>query len=204
MLFTLEWLIALAGVSEAVSVEKRASNLSSTAQSYVTTSDSTNLIAPGQAPLSGTVDAACSLEAGSCITFAVDDSIDGYKQQITGFGGAFTDTTVAVLSALPETQLGAALQDLMADPSAGGNNFNLFRHTIGSTDLTPAGDAYTFDDSAIPDVYLSNFTLGLLGQKMLNLIAKSQSIYPAIKVIGSPWSPPGWMYVFYKPDCWSS
>lgn len=119
----------------------------------------------------------------------------GKKQTVKGFGAAVTDATVTAfnkLSASARTQL---LNDLMT-PS--GINFNLLRHTIASSDLS--GDpAYTYDDAGgNVDTSLVNFNLGDRGKAMASLLANMRKLQPSLTILGSPWSPPGWMKVSGK------
>lgn len=68
---------------------------------------------------------------------------------------------------------------------------SLFRHTIGASDLSPS--VYTYDDSYGTDTSLSNFGLTGAGSAMASLIAKFRSVSSDITLLGSVWSPPGWM-----------
>jgi O-glycosyl hydrolase len=68
---------------------------------------------------------------------------------------------------------------------------SLFRHTIGASDLSAS--EYTYDDSSSADTSLSNFGLTDTGSAMASLIAQFSSINSGITLLGSVWSPPGWM-----------
>ncbi|CAK4034401.1 glucan endo-1,6-glucosidase [Lecanosticta acicola] len=120
----------------------------------------------------------------------IDDSSAGHKQAITGFGAAVTDATVSTFNSLSSSTLSKLLGTLVT-PS--GANFNLMRHTIGSSDLTPDGAAYSYDDSSAPDTSLSKFALGSKGTAMANLLASMKKQNSNMKILGSSWSPPGWM-----------
>lgn len=66
------------------------------------------------------------------------------------------------------------------------------RHTIGSSDLS--SEAYTYDDNnGTTDNDLSNFSLGEQGTAMAQLLAQMKELNSKITILGSPWSPPGWM-----------
>lgn len=72
-----------------------------------------------------------------------------------------------------------------------GINFNLMRHTIASSDLSSY--AYSYDDVSIVDPQLRLFTLGNPGRAMGALLKSMRNVNPSMKLLGSVWSPPGWM-----------
>jgi glucan endo-1,6-beta-glucosidase len=65
----------------------------------------------------------------------------------------------------------------------------LLRHTIGASDLS--GSLYSYDNNTDPS--LANFNLQPAGKSMLSWIAQFKATNPTIKLLGSVWSPPGWM-----------
>lgn len=134
--------------------------------------------------------------ADSTWSLTVDDTSSGHKQEITGFGAAVTDATVAVLSTLNDSTLDTLLSELLTtkagDAAVG---FRLFRHTIASSDMT-ADPAYTYDDNHNhneSDTRLASFGLGQRGTDMARLLARLQAQQPDVELLGSPWAPPGWM-----------
>jgi glucan endo-1,6-beta-glucosidase len=128
---------------------------------------------------------------------SIDDTPSGFKQTITGFGAAVTDATVASFNTLSSAMLSSLFTELM---TSGGANFAFMRHTIGASDLS--GDpAYTYDDNgnnADPD--FSSFNLGDRGTAMAQMLAKMKSLQPALTILGSPWSAPGWMKLNHAID----
>jgi O-glycosyl hydrolase len=100
-----------------------------------------------------------------------------------------TDATVSVFSALSDSQKSALLDDLFTIKGDDGVAFSLLRHTIGPSDLSE--ELYSYDDSI--DSSLANFDLAHFGTSMASLISQFRSVNPAIKLLGSIWSPPGWM-----------
>ncbi|KAG0645223.1 hypothetical protein D0Z07_8804 [Hyphodiscus hymeniophilus] len=121
---------------------------------------------------------------------SIDDTSSGYKQKITGFGGAVTDATVTSFNTLSSGTLSTLLNDLMTSAGAG---FSLMRHTIGASDLS-ADPVYTYDDNGgAADPNLTGFNLGDRGTAMATMLAKMKSLQSNLKIFGSPWSPPGWM-----------
>lgn len=121
---------------------------------------------------------------------SINDQASGHKQTITGFGASVTDATVAVFDALLTDKLSTLLNKLLTDVGA---NFKLMRHTIASSDMS-AGPAYSYDDNGgKADSSLSSFNLGDRGTAMAQLLAKMKVLQPDLTILGSPWSPPGWM-----------
>lgn len=121
---------------------------------------------------------------------SIDDTSSGHKQAITGFGAAVTDVTVTSFNTLSSSTLQQLLNELMTSDGA---NFSLMRHTIGASDLS--GDpVYTYDDNGNEaDPSLSGFGLGDRGTAMAEMLATMKSLQSDLKVLGSPWSAPGWM-----------
>ncbi|KAK1237301.1 hypothetical protein MKX08_002926 [Trichoderma sp. CBMAI-0020] len=114
----------------------------------------------------------------------------GKKQTVKGFGAAVTDSTVLAFNKLSATARSQLLNDLMT-PS--GINFSLMRHTIASSDLS-SDPAYTFDDgNGSVDTNLVNFNLGDRGNALASMLATMRKLQPNLTILGTPWSPPGWM-----------
>lgn len=121
---------------------------------------------------------------------SIDDTSSGHKQTIAGFGAAVTDATVSSFNTLSGSTLQELLNELM---TSAGADFALMRHTIGTSDLS--GDpVYTYDDNGgNADPSMSGFNLGGRGNAMARMLAKMKSLQSNLKIIGSPWSAPGWM-----------
>ena len=151
---------------------------------FASSSDETLKLGTWTAPISG------AGKPGSMSTWSltVDDTATGHKQPVLGFGACITDATTSVLSGLSQAQQSQILSNLF---STSGNDFSLMRHTIGSSDLSPK--VYTYDDTTSPDVNLASFSLGASGAAQANLIKAIRGIQSNLTMLGSPWSPPGWM-----------
>jgi glucosylceramidase len=110
------------------------------------------------------------------------------KQEILGFGGAFTDATCYLLGRMPDPQRRALMHDLF---SADAMRLNVCRTTIGASDysLSP----YSYDESAAPDPELKNFSIDHDRAYILPILKQARSINPELFLFSSPWSPPGWM-----------
>ncbi|OBT84343.1 hypothetical protein VE02_07266 [Pseudogymnoascus sp. 03VT05] len=153
--------------------------------SWATSSDGVYKLSSFEAPVKG----AGNPGSGSTWELQVDDTSSGHKQSITGFGAAVTDATVSSFSALSASQKTALLADLLTTSIDDGVAFSIFRHTIAASDLS--GNVYAYSDAIDPD--LANFDLKIEGKDMLSWLSQFKAINSAIKVVGSVWSPPGWM-----------
>lgn len=161
-----------------------------TASSYVTSSDGAYNLSSYAAPVIE-ID---GKHHKSTWSLKVDDTSSGHKQQIVGFGAAVTDATVSVFSALSGSQRSALFTDLFTTNGEEAVGMSLMRHTIGASDLSSYEYSYDQTPNNIPpDPNLSNFTLEEPGHAMVNLIAEFQKYNPNLKLLGSVWSPPGWM-----------
>jgi glucan endo-1,6-beta-glucosidase len=158
----------------------------SSASAYCSNSDGTYQLSSIAAPVQG------SGTPGSESTWqlSIDDTSSGYKQSITGFGAAVTDSTVTEFNTLSASTLDQLLNEIL---TSSGADFSLFRHTIGASDLS-ADPVYTYDDNGgSVDTTLSGFNLGDRGNAMASMIAQMQSINSNVKILGTPWSAPGWL-----------
>lgn len=176
--------LALAGsahVARSMPLEERAN-----AAAYCTNSNLQYKVSPISAPVQG------SGNPGSSSTWdlTIDDTGNGNRQIITGFGAAVTDATVSSFNSLASGTLTSLLQEL--------SHFSLLRHTIGASDLS--GDpAYTYDDNGgNVDTSLGGFNLGDRGNAMAKLISRMRSLNSKMQLLGSPWSAPAWMKISGK------
>jgi O-glycosyl hydrolase len=178
-------LAALASQASPISAAPNVARQSS-AEAYCSNSDGTYQLTAITAPVSGTG----SPGSESTWQLTIDDTSSGYKQSITGFGAAVTDSTVTEFNTLSSGTLDELLNLLV---TSSGADFSLFRHTIGASDLS--GDpVYTYDDNGgSVDTTLAGFNLGDRGDAMATLIAHMQSINSEVTILGTPWSAPGWM-----------
>jgi glucan endo-1,6-beta-glucosidase len=175
-------LASLAALGSASPLDTR----QSTPAAYCSNSNGQYKLSSISAPVKG----AGSPGSESTWVLNIDDTSSGHKQTITGFGAAVTDATVAVFNQLSSSTLNTLLSELMTSAGAG---FSLFRHSIGASDLS-ADPAYSYDDNGgSADTSLSSFNLGDRGTAMAQMLAKMKSLNSNLNVLGSPWSPPGWM-----------
>jgi len=158
-------------------------------KAYASTADGKYKISPYSAPVLGPGSPGNS----STWKLSIDDTPSGYKQKVTGFGAALTETTVDVFNRLPADQLAQLLNELM---TPAGNNFAIMRHTIGSSDLSPE-PALSYDDNGgnagMVDLSLSHFDIGSRGLAMAAMLKAMKTLNENMVTVGSCWGVPGWM-----------
>ncbi len=128
---------------------------------------------------------------------------DGQRfQEIDGFGASLTDAAAWLFAKkLAPEQTDAAFKMLFTRKD--GIALSFLRQPVGSSDL--AVTFYSFDDlceqSKMPcttpigkeDPKLEHFSLAHDQEYILPQLKKAVALNPALHVMLSPWSPPGWM-----------
>jgi glucosylceramidase len=114
-------------------------------------------------------------------------------QSIEGFGAAFTDSAAYLLMEVePSSMLSGTLNDLFT-LNGNGIGLSFMRIPMGASDL--ALSVYSFDDMPVgqTDLTLANFSIAHDQTYILPLILQAKTLNPQMKLMASPWSPPGWM-----------
>lgn len=113
-------------------------------------------------------------------------------QTIEGFGASMTDSSAYLMNQkIPPAQLPRVMQSLF--DHAQGIGVSFLRNPMGASDL--ARTAYSYDDLAAgaTDPDLASFSIAHDNVDILPLLKQAKAINPKITMMGSPWSPPGWM-----------
>ncbi|KAA1474162.1 glycoside hydrolase [Dentipellis sp. KUC8613] len=122
----------------------------------------------------------------------VDDS--STYQSVWGFGGSLTDSSAKLLSNLKSQNSGNYwnLMNTLFDPTDGAQAAGLtfIRIPLGASDFS-AND-YSFDDSN-GDTSLNNFNSNAPPSYLWSVLSDIKSINSYLRIIVTPWSPPGWM-----------
>ncbi|MBD3353396.1 MAG: glycosyl hydrolase [Candidatus Lokiarchaeota archaeon] len=117
----------------------------------------------------------------------VDASVE--YQEILGFGASLTDSSAYLIhEVLNDDNYSQLMQNLFNQTS--GIGLSYIRLPMGSSDC--ALTWYTYDDTA-PD--LADFSISHDETYIIPLILDALAINPDLKVMGSPFSAPGWMKV---------
>lgn len=109
-------------------------------------------------------------------------------QEITGFGGAFTESSAYLLNQIsPKNRT----QILSSYFSENGANYSLTRTHMNSCDFSL--DHYSY--SSVPnDTLLKHFTIEPDSSDLIPMIKEAKSISKeGFKIIASPWTAPPWM-----------
>ncbi|HKE31087.1 MAG TPA: glycoside hydrolase family 30 beta sandwich domain-containing protein [Candidatus Angelobacter sp.] len=109
------------------------------------------------------------------------------KHPVLGFGAALTDAACYVISQMPEAERERLLQELFHPDQMG---LSVCRLCIGSSDY--ARTMYSFDEGA-PDPELTRFSIAHDREYILPALRRARAINSDLFLLGSPWSPPGWM-----------
>jgi glucosylceramidase len=124
------------------------------------------------------------------LTISVSDSAT--YQQIDGFGASITDSSAWLLSQkLTPAQRSALLKQLFDTKQ--GIGLAILRQPMGSSDFSR--EDYSYDDMppGESDPELKHFTIERDRQYILPVLREALSVNPNLRIIASPWSPPGWM-----------
>jgi glucosylceramidase len=114
-------------------------------------------------------------------------------QRVAGFGAAMTDTAAWLLQdqLSPKARL-AVMSKLFG---AGGIRLGFVRMPIGASDFTHDGTPYSYADMprGYSDPTLSTFSVAHDDAYIVPALRQMRAINSRVKIIASPWSPPGWM-----------
>ncbi|KZV72582.1 glycoside hydrolase family 30 protein [Peniophora sp. CONT] len=115
-------------------------------------------------------------------------------QQMDGFGGSLTDSSASILAGLKSKNSAnyASLMKTLFDPTDGANaaGLNVIRVPIGASDYSTMD--YSLDDTS-GDTSLSAFSIGVVPADVWTVLSDIKAINQYLKVLVTPWSPPGWM-----------
>ena len=123
-------------------------------------------------------------------TITVDE---GKKfQTIDGFGFTLTGGSATLIHQLPPAQQQALLEELFLTKN-NGIGISYLRLSIGASDLSAS--VFTYDDmpDGETDPTLQHFNVNEEKKDLIPVLQKIVALNPAIKILGSPWTPPAWM-----------
>ena len=152
---------------------------------WLTTGDRRHLLEP-QPPL--------HFEPGRAVqpTSAIILDATQVDQEIEGFGAALTDSAAWVLTSyLTAGAREHLLQELFSPTD--GIGLGYLRVPVGASDF--ALYHYTYDDmpAGQRDPELRHFSIAHDEAYILPILRSVRAINPHLKIMASPWSPPGWM-----------
>ncbi|MBL7730504.1 MAG: glucosylceramidase [Chitinophagaceae bacterium] len=119
------------------------------------------------------------------------DSTTTY-QTMDGFGYTLTGSSAFLINNMTSSARSALLNELFGTgTNAIGVSF--LRVSIGASDLSPTVFSYNDMPAGMTDPTLANFSLSKDTVDLIPVLKSILTINPAIKIMGSPWSPPVWM-----------
>jgi glucosylceramidase len=128
--------------------------------------------------------------SGNSFTINIDDKQT--YQSIDGFGFALTGgSAMHIIHMNPDNRV-ALLKELFAT-NANNIGISYLRLSIGASDLNERVFSYDDMPKGKTDPTLKHFDLGPDRQDVIPVMKQILAINPAIKILGSPWSPPAWM-----------
>jgi len=111
-------------------------------------------------------------------------------QTMDGWGASITDSSGWLMwNRLSSGTRNTLMNELFSKTS--GIGLSLLRQPMGATDLSASGN-YSYDDGGA-DPNLNNFSTAHDNAYIIPLIKQAMGINSTIKIIATPWSPPGWM-----------
>lgn len=113
-------------------------------------------------------------------------------QTMTGFGASMTDSAAYVLSKLPPAVRAQTMSDLFSP--ATGIGISMLRNPMGASDFAVNG-SYSYDDqpAGATDPALADFSIAHDKAYILPMLRQAERDNPRLAMMGTPWSPPGWM-----------
>jgi glucosylceramidase len=152
-------------------------------QAWVTTADQSRLLAH---------ESGLSFAARPALATRIDIEPDRSFQSMVGFGAAVTDASAWLIQTrLNEAQRAALLGELFGRD--GGLGLSFTRISIGASDFSRSH--YSLDDTpgGKPDPDLTHFSIEPNRAELLPVLRAARAINPELRIVASPWSPPGWM-----------
>jgi glucosylceramidase len=176
-------LLAACGQASAVDPGTPVTPVGPVAQAWITTGNQARLLSPEpDLPIHSTLDA-------SGVVINVDETTT--YQQMVGFGAAMTDASAYLLNNKLGSQRDAIMQELFGrNPGLG---LSFVRVPMGASDFSSVD--YSYDDmpAGQTDSTLANFSIAPDRTDKLPMLRQALTINPQLKLVASPWSPPGWM-----------
>lgn len=113
---------------------------------------------------------------------------DKEYQQISGFGGAFTESSAHLLNHISKANRDLVLNAYFSEEGA---NYSLTRTHMNSCDFSLDHYSYTPD---VDDTSLTSFSIQEDADDIIPMIKDAQSLSKdGFKIVASPWTAPPWM-----------
>lgn len=111
-------------------------------------------------------------------------------QEIDGFGFTLTGGSAMLLAAMDGPHRSALLKELFSTEGIG---VSYLRISIGASDLDEKVFSYSDLPEGESDPLMERFSLDPDRKYLIPVLKEILQIFPELKIMGSPWSPPVWM-----------
>lgn len=124
------------------------------------------------------------------VEVAVDERTE--YQEMDGFGASFTDSSAYLIHQVLEPEQRDELMKALFDAKEG-IGLSVLRNPMGASDY--ARDFYSYNDLQAGEVDpdLERFSIAHDEADIVPLLREAVRLNPEVKLMASPWSPPGWM-----------
>lgn len=114
-------------------------------------------------------------------------------QEVEGFGASFTDSAAYLLNQVATPASRTNAMNNLFTRVGGGIGVSFVRNPMGASDL--ARFHYSYDDNPPggTDPNLNYFSIAHDQADIIPLLQQALQLNPDLTIMGSPWSPPGWM-----------
>ena len=152
-------------------------------EAWVTTGDRSRLLAR---------ESGLSFATRATLANQIDVDADRRYQSIVGYGAAVTDASAWLIQTrLNEAQRAALLKELFGRDDGLGLSFT--RISIGASDFSRSHYSLADTPDGKPDPDLKHFSIEPNRAELLPVLRAARAINPDLRIVASPWSPPGWM-----------
>lgn len=156
-------------------------NHSQRVQFWLTTAD-------GRVKFSKQADVLFGRNSGNKPVITIDSSRT--FQEIDGFGYTLTGGSAMLLSRMDASVRSALLQEMF---STDGIGVSYLRISMGSSDLDERVFSYSDLKEGETDLHMERFSLEPDRAYLIPVLKEILQIFPGLKIMASPWSPPVWM-----------
>ncbi len=124
------------------------------------------------------------------LTITINDAMK--YQEMDGFGASLTDSSAWLISQKLTAQQRSELLQTLFDRKRG-IGLSVLRQPMGASDF--ALKDYTYDDlpPGQTDPDMKYFSIDHDREQIIPILREVLALNPNLKIIASPWSPPGWM-----------
>lgn len=114
-------------------------------------------------------------------------------QSMDGFGCTLTGGSTQLLAKMSPENRATLLKELFDPKAEGSIGISYLRISVGASDLSDHVFSYNDLPAGQTDPLQQKFSLEQERKDFLPILKEILRINPAIKIMGSPWSPPTWM-----------